>query len=199
MAKPHILIIDGHELYREALSLLLSRLMPRKVVIQMSEPGDSFALDAASINLVLLNLKAPYMEGLARLRILRQRLVATPVILLSEIMDTKVARMARALGANAFVYASITPEDLAATINEVLSGKLIYPEELMITRNADFQLSPRQLEVLDLLCKGMTNKEIGTRLDIGDNTVRTHVAAIFDILEVRNRTEAAMLGKQLFL
>ncbi len=193
-----ILIADGYDLYREALCLLLSKMMPQAVVLGVSGHRGDPLIDAAFVNLILLRHVPSTTWGFDTLRALHHRLPITPIVVLSEAMDDAVVMMARTYGACGFLHASASPEDLRSAINDVLAGRPVFPGESDgATKALSFQLSRRQAEVLDLLCKGMTNKEIGSRLNMSDNTVRTHVAAIFDILGVRNRTEAAMLGRNL--
>lgn len=195
-----LLIVDGHKLYREAVSMLLSQLMPDLTVFEESGCQDDPALAAGFLDVVLLFLKSPYKQGLSKLLELRNRFPVTPVILLSEVADNKVILMARIRGANGLIHVSESTEDLLAAMHDVLAGKLVFTDEddgKKELKPKDFQLSLRQGEVFDLLCKGMTNKEIGISLHLSDNTVRTHVSAIFDILDVRNRTEAVIIGRHL--
>ncbi len=193
-----VLIADGYDLYREALCVLLSKMLPHAVVFGVSGDKHDPPPGAVPVKLVLLRLTPPYMRGFDMLRTLHRRFPITPIVLLSDVIDDSVVTMARARGACGFLHASASPEDLMYAINDVLAGRPVFPDDGdRVLKGANFQLSPRQVEVLDLLCKGMTNKEIGSRLRMSDNTVRTHVAAIFDILGVRNRTEAAMLGRHL--
>ncbi len=192
-----ILIADSYDLYREALCLLLSKIMPDAVVLGIGGQRSDPLPGAAFVNLIWLRHVPSTTWGFDTLRTLHRRLPITPIVVLSEAMDDAVIMMSRTYGACGFLHASASPEDLQSAIYDVLAGRPVFPGESRGTKVMNFQLSRRQAEVLDLLCRGMTNKEIGSRLNMSDNTVRTHVAAIFDILGVRNRTEAAMLGRNL--
>jgi DNA-binding NarL/FixJ family response regulator len=79
----------------------------------------------------------------------------------------------------------------------VMKGKLDCCMSMQREGKRSALLTLRQMEVLTQLCRGQTNKEIGIALQMSDNTVRTHVSAIFSLLGVRNRTEAASLAKYL--
>jgi DNA-binding NarL/FixJ family response regulator len=125
-------------------------------------------------------------------------------MLLSDSIDSSIVQMARIRGAHGFIHTSVNTEDFLAAICDVLAGQLIFPDvpesegkQIRWSWQMNFKLSTRQAEVFDLLCKGMTNKEIGAKLLMTDNTVRTHVSALLKILEVRNRTEAVILGRSL--
>ena len=195
-----LIIDDSSDLYREALRLLLSTMMPNAVVIEISDTKDhqlSGSVGFASLG--LLKLGFPILQGLDRLRNLYSQLPATPVILISDILDDRTMLMARTYGACGFVHISASSEDLFSTIQGVLAGKAIFPgRNFESMRFVDYRLSSRQKEVLDLICKGKTNKEIGRDLNISDNTVRTHVAAIFRMLGVNSRAQASTLGRKMF-
>lgn len=190
-------IIGGHELWREAICTLLSRMMPNAMIFEASDENDS-AFGAGNVNLILFCLSPPYLMGLERLLKLRHRFPAIPLILLSDAEDNIAALAMRVRSANGFLRASASIEDLWAMVSDALAGKLDYPPADHKSGGVKFSLTPRQLEVFVLLCQGRTNKEIGSRLRMSDNTVRTHVSAIFSLLGVRNRTEAANLGSYLF-
>lgn len=196
-----ILIIDEHALNREAISLLLSRVLPTVMVFEVTSVKESLLFDAGSVSLILLGLRPPYMKGFDMLLELRRRFPITPVVVLSNTVDVKVAMMARARGASGLFNTSGDTEDFLAAIQHALAGKSGFThEKRRIARYMeDFRLSPRQAEVFDLLCKGLSNKEIGSTLHMSCNTVRTHVSAIFNMLGVRNRTEAVILGRDLVM
>jgi two-component system, NarL family, nitrate/nitrite response regulator NarL len=190
-------IIGGHELWREAICTLLSRMMPNAMIFGASDENDP-VFSAGNVNLVIFCLSPPYLKGLERLLKLRHRFQAVPLILISDAEDNIAALAMRVRGANGFLRASASIEELWAMISDALSGKLNFPlSNQEFSGEAKLSLTPRQLEVFVLLCQGRTNKEIGSRLCMSDNTVRTHVSAIFDLLGVRNRTEAAVLGRNL--
>ncbi|CAG0993475.1 Putative HTH-type transcriptional regulator YhjB [Burkholderiales bacterium] len=83
---------------------------------------------------------------------------------------------------------------MLAAVRRALSGELLFPQSK--PKWATLDISPRQREVLALLCKGHPNKEIGRCLGLSENTVRSHVAVIFRELGVNTRTEAAMAARR---
>ncbi len=191
-----ISIIGGHELWRESLCVFLSRMLPSSIVFEAADDNDP-VFDTTALNLILFYLSPPYFRGLEQLSELRRRFHLTPVILISDVQDNLADLVIRAHSANAFLRTSASSEELFATMVDILGGRQQLEGSRGKRKKAAFPLSPRQMEVFVLLCRGKTNKEIGTELSMSDNTVRTHVSAIFDMLGVRNRTEAAALGCQL--
>jgi len=188
--------MGGHELWRESLCLFMARMFPNAMIFEAADETDPVFLHSM-VNLIVYCLSPPYLKGLEQLLELRSRFLHTPVVIISDVPDNLADMMVRTHGADAFLRTSASAEEMYATMSDILSGRKIDPREGQSRKGAPFQLSPRQLQVFFLLCKGMTNKEIGTALSLSDNTVRTHVSAIFDMLGVRNRTEAATIGTQL--
>ncbi len=196
--RPCILVVDEHALSREAICVLLSRILPDARVFEICGGAEDCGFEPACVDLVLFGLRPPYLRGLSALLTLRGRFPATPVVLLSDAVDAAVIVMARARGASGLFHTSGSAEDLLEAIRQALNGKPEFPPAPQARLDhPDYRFSPRQVEVLDLLCKGKSNKEIGALLHMSGNTVRTHVAAIFNILGVRNRTEAVILGRSL--
>ncbi len=193
----NILVVDEYPLIREALSLLLSRALPRSTVFDTA-PEHRASLLRAQVCAILYVLRPPYLKAMERLAELRRYFPLAPVILLSEALDAQVAMMVRSSGANRLLQLSDGIDDLVSAIRDALGGRPGFPpEQHTADRHGHYRFSPRQREVFDLLCEGKSNKEISLRLNMSCNTVRTHIVAIFDVLGVRNRTEAAIFGRQL--
>lgn len=198
------LVVGGHTLYRESISLLLSRIFPNSAVLEEASHENSHYKKMVSVDLILLCMTPPYLRSLLALPKLRRRFPKGMVLLLCDVIDRRIIQMARIRGAHGFIHTSENTDDLISSIRALLAGKLIFPDapesdgkQIRWGWQMNFKLSPKQAEVFDLLCKGMTNKEIGVKLSMSDNTVRTHVSALLKILDVRNRTEAVILGHSL--
>ena len=183
---------------------MLSRIIPNATLLEEANSENVQFTNIGAVDLVLLILTPPYLISLLTLPKLRRRFPAAMVMLLSDEIDSSIVQMARIRGAHGFIHTSENTEYLSASVRDVLAGKLIFPDvvegdgkQIRWSWQMNFKLSRRQSEVFDLLCKGMTNKEIGAKLLMSDNTVRTHVSALLKILDVRNRTEAVILGRSL--
>lgn len=111
--------------------------------------------------------------------------------------DVSIARTALQAGARGFVHAGMQPSQIARAILVVSEGKIAVPRELIGDLivgeepvDAD-ALSPRQREILELVCEGMTNAQIAKRLYLSEFTIKQHLRAAYKLLGVKNRTEAA--------
>jgi DNA-binding NarL/FixJ family response regulator len=195
-SKYRVLIVGMDELIREGLFFLVSRLMPNATVFVVS--GDE-ELDAelVQIDLILYLLRPPYLAGLDEMYALRNRHGDAALLALSDSKEDYLVGIAAANHINGFMLVSDQVESLQTAIIDVLSGKSVFPEgrKFRGRRLPPPKLTPRQMQVYEYLCSGKTNKEIGAMLKLSDNTVRTHVSAILEVLGVNNRTEATKLDK----
>jgi two-component system, NarL family, nitrate/nitrite response regulator NarL len=194
-----ISVIDRYALSRESLGLLLSRALPATIVLELTTVNELIQGDAevTGLNLILYSLRPPYIAGLDVLQELRKHLPKVPVIVLSDTAESNVSLVARERGAFALFHTADDTEDVLAVIRHAIAGRPGFPRDQprLAGHNKAVHFSPRQTEVLDLLCNGLSNKEIAAILAMSDNTVRTHISAIFNILGARNRTEAVILGR----
>ena len=199
-----ILIVDDHALFREGLKLLLTRLEQAADILEAgsAEAGLVYADRHAEVDLVLLDINLPGSHGLDSLRLFSSNFPGSAIVLLSGVDAPTLIRDGLASGARGFIHKSVTADEMLAAVSSVLagehccavSGDLLALPTATDANGSALQLTPRQKEVLQRLCEGLSNKEIGRELDMSDNTVRVHVSGIFRILGVRSRTEAAMLA-----
>lgn len=211
-----ILICDDHALFRAGLGLVLRELEESTELIDAASAEETFRLvDAhADLDLVLLDLNMPGMDGLAALETLRSRHPTLPVVMVSGSERHADVRAAIDRGAAGFIPKSSHAPVLLAALRLVLSGGVYIPP-LMLAATAAAErpapgataarraragaLTPRQLEVLQLMAAGRTNREICDALGIAEGTVKAHVATILDALGVANRTEAGAVMRDLDL
>ncbi len=204
-------IADDHALFRTGLRLLLSDSCgPAEVREAASLPELRALLDEdGAVDLAVVDLAMPGMSGGGSIRELRQSFPQAPFVVLSgseqrqDVIDTLAA------GAFGYIPKSLDPEAMVAAFQLVLGGGIYAPTLLltepidadepssMVDPNVMAMLTPRQYDVLRLLGKGQANKEIARALDISEGTVKIHLAAIFRVLEVRNRTEAVLKASAL--
>lgn len=199
-----ILIVDDHPLVRDALRSVLEGSFTD---ITFEEAGDfNTALDLNSekdFDLILLDLKLPGVEGLSALLTLRSHTPSTPIVVISHIEDSATVQSALRCGASGFIPKSTSRELIAQAIQLVLSGGVFVPQQLLDyeeaedTSNDVNSLTNRQSAVLELVLQGYSNKQIAYQLQISEWTVKSHMAAIFRALKVRNRVEAVLVAKQL--
>lgn len=199
---PKVLSIEDHELFRDGLRQALTEMAPPVDVLEASlfEQGVATIREHEhELGLVLLDLNLPDGAGLEMLTKLREEFPLLPVAIVSgDSEDPSAMRRALDLGAVGFIPKSASRAVLVSALRLILAGGTYAPPEAL-TAEPDRRvervagLTARQREVADLLTKGLTNKEIAGILGISADTVKNHVAAILDALEVTNRTEAVML------
>lgn len=211
-----ILICDDHALFRAGLRLVLGELVESTELLDASSAEETFRIadGEPDLDLVLLDLGMPGMDGLAALGVLRERFPALPVVIVSASERHADVRAAIDRGAAGFIPKSSSAPVLLAALRLVLSGGVYLPPLVLATSTAaapasspatDRQreraaaLTPRQLEVLDLMAKGRTNREICEALGIAEGTTKAHVATILEALDVANRTAAAAVMRELGL
>lgn len=202
-----LLVIEDHALVREGLVQVLRQLDKEVQVFEAGECDSALALLEAEreFDLVLLDIALPGIDGLACLNIFRTRFPATPVVLVSAYDDAHTVNRALKHGASGFIPKAYSTERLLAAIRQVLAGNIHTPEQLMPVNLApdlapapaiqeapasEFGLTERQAEVLGLMSKGKSNRDIATLLGLSEGTVKIHITAIFKALGVNSRTQA---------
>ena len=205
-----LLIVDDHAILREGLAAMLRQAGPDTEVLQASASADGLRLAEthADLDAVFLDLEMPGGGGMSAIPEFGKRRPELPVIVLSSSEDPRDVRRALALGALGYVPKSSPPRALLSALQLVLSGSIYVPPLMLgpaaaAPRSAGTDaarpsaaLTERQLEVLRLLGKGLSNKEIGRDLGLSEKTVKAHVTAIFKTLNVVNRTQAASAARE---
>ena len=154
----------------------------------------------ASVDLLVLDLIFPGFEILEHFKKLRAQLPTTAIVVVSMVEDDSVIDDVLALGANGFISKSTGREDMLHAFANIFAGEsaVVRTAPDMLTRavpdSLDSILSPRQLDVLRLICKGMSNKEIAKALHLSPYTVRIHVSSLLRALDVPTRSAAAAIG-----
>jgi DNA-binding NarL/FixJ family response regulator len=145
-------------------------------------------------DLLLLDLRMPGMNGIDTLHAMKRAKITVRVIILTSFeTDEDIYRAVQA-GAQGYLLKDAPQSDMIDAIRAVHAGKRYFPRQIaarLADRMMRTSLTARELEVLKMLARGLTNKQIGCALDISDNTVRNHVNSIIEKLEVCDRTEAA--------
>jgi DNA-binding NarL/FixJ family response regulator len=198
-----ILICDDHALFREGLELVLAQLEPaaRLESVPDAEAALARVADDSNLDLLLLDIALPGLSGLAALETLRRDYPAVPVVILSASESPADARAALERGASGFIPKSTRGSVLLAAVRLVLGGGVYVPPLLLDAPPPapGHGLTGRQLEVLRLIARGLTNAEIARALGISGATVKNHLERIYAALGASNRTEAAMRMRELGL
>jgi DNA-binding NarL/FixJ family response regulator len=203
-----IILADDHTLFRNGFALLFKQLEAGASVLEASDLGAALELAAhhPDADLMLLDLNMPGMNGTSGIGRATAAYPQLPVIVLSASEDRGSVQSAIAAGALGFIPKSSSSAVMQSAVRLVLSGGVYVPANLLMTtvangaaRDGSVKLTERQQEVLRLLAGGMTNKQICRELDLGAGTIKVHIAAIFRVLDVGNRTEAAKAALHLGL
>jgi DNA-binding NarL/FixJ family response regulator len=197
-----ILIVDDHPLYREGMVSALRAQLPEFAVpeAESAERGLEALTAEPDIDLVLIDLRLPGMDGLTALRLYAERHPQVPRIAISGQDDPDLVKRSFDAGASGFIPKSMSITEVAAAIRLVLAGGVFVPPALPVmqpcAQNGGSALTLRQLEALRLLAEGYTNKEIASALCITERTAKAHVAAIFEALGAENRTQAVVAAQR---
>ena len=202
MAKPKIrlLLVDDHLVVRIGLRSLLE-MQPDMAVVAEAASGAAAVkeFERHRPDLTLMDLRMPGMDGAQTTAAIRA-LAADARILVITTFDTDedIFRALQA-GACGYLLKNTDSEPLLKTIRSVHAGTYQLPAAVatrLALRQKAPELSPREHEVLELIVKGRSNKEIGSALGVAENTVKNHVKVILDKLGVQDRTQAATTAIQ---
>jgi DNA-binding NarL/FixJ family response regulator len=195
-----ILIVDDHPVVRAGLASMLGTQVGLKVIGSASGGEEALRiLQGEVVDVILLDLRMPGMNGIEVLRTIAHTPTSPRVIVLTSFeTDEDIYRAVQA-GAQGYLLKDTSQQEMIEAITSVHGGKRYIPRHIaarLADRMMRSSLTSRELEILEMLAKGRTNKEIGTALQISDNTVRNHVISIIEKLEVSDRTEAATAAIQ---
>jgi DNA-binding NarL/FixJ family response regulator len=195
-----ILIVDDHPIVRDGLAMLLETDAGFQLAGSVDGAEKALAfLNRSLVDIVLLDLRMPKVSGLEVLPSILALKSAPKVIILSSFNYDEDIYQAAKLGARGYIMKDASRVQILDAIRSVASGQLLFPPGISVQikeRRSRIGLSHRELEVLDMLSKGLTNTEIARVLFISQFTVRTHVKHIFEKLAATDRTEAVAIATQ---
>jgi DNA-binding NarL/FixJ family response regulator len=194
MLPTRILLIDDHAMFRSGLRMLLDIGIPGAKIFEANSI-DSLT-EEISVDVVLLDIRLPGLNGMDGISFLKKKWPQTHILMLSAIDLPETMQLALERGADGFVSKAETPEKMVEAIHKVLSRNILdrpFSSENNISAR---QLTHRQVEVLELLHQGLSNKLIARQLSLSDNTVRRHVQDILEYFEVASRAEAVATARR---
>jgi len=193
--KKSILLIDDHALFRCGLRMVLQTDRRNDAIYEADSLAEALQLSIDGPSVLLLDVQLHGVNGIDGMSLLKRKWTDVPIIVLSADTSDATRRQATSRGALAFVSKADSAEHILSVIARVLDAPS-GPQAQAVASQEKSALTPRQFEVLDLLSQGLTNKAIGRRLDLSENTVRVHVQAILTALDVDNRSEAAFAARR---
>jgi two-component system NarL family response regulator len=191
-----VIIVDDHPVVRFGLAAIIG-LQPDMVVVGEAGSGEEACSICArqSADVVLMDLRLPGLSGVEAIRSLRKTHSRLRFIVLTTYDGDEDIHRALDAGAQAYLLKAMSHSDLANAIRRVASGLKFIPPSVsrsLAERPPRSDLSTRELQVLELIVKGHSNKEIGDKLSISEATVKWHVNMILSRLNVSDRTQAAV-------
>jgi DNA-binding NarL/FixJ family response regulator len=204
-----LVIADDHPLFRGAMREAVSGLIAR---VEIAEAGSfdevSKLLDrAGETDLILLDLAMPGVRGFSGLMYLRAQYPSVPVVVVSANDDPAVIRRCMDFGASGFIPKTLGIEEMRRAVMGVLKGEVWTPPDVDLAGGADAEaaglmarlstLTPQQVRVLMMLSEGLLNKQIAYELDVSEATVKAHVSAILQKLNVESRTQAVIAAAKI--
>jgi DNA-binding NarL/FixJ family response regulator len=202
-----VLVVDDHALFRHGLLQVLRTAPDIEVVGEARDALSAIELAAEWLpDVVLMDVRMPGMNGIEAARRIRAAQPAVRILMLTESEEEDDLYGAVRAGATGYLLKEVAIDEIADAIRAVASGQALVSPMMTTKLLSEFnalsrrveeehdarRLTPRELEVLRLIARGLSNKDIATELVIAENTVRNHVRNILEKLEVRSRVEAAM-------
>ncbi|MCO5203443.1 MAG: response regulator transcription factor [Anaerolineae bacterium] len=211
-----LLLVDDQSLFREGLRTLLS-VWPDLAVVGEASNGEE-AIEQAQLlrpDVVLMDLRMPVLDGVAATQRIRQTVPTSQVIILTTFDDDEYVFEGLRAGAVGYLLKDVSSTKLVEAIRSAARGETflqpsvaakVVAEFTRLSQSAETRpqplvepLSNREMEILEILATGASNKEIAAQLFIAEGTVKNHVTNILGKLGVRDRTQAALKAKELGL
>jgi DNA-binding NarL/FixJ family response regulator len=202
--KLKVLVADDHRLIVNAIRIALEGTEDIEIVGETSTGAAVLPLiESTQADMVLLDIMMPQMDGLTCLERIGKRFPHVKVIIVSAVDDPAMIKTAFDRGARAFVAKHVDPRDLASVIRQANEGTVYQPLGLRDRKDdgharlpEDATLTESQLNVLQALTRGLSNKEIARELWLSEQTVKFHLSNIYRALGVGSRAEAIRFAYQ---
>ena len=198
-----VVVVDDHAVVRTGLVQLLGGAPDIEVVGEAADGAEAVAVVAERTpDLVLMDLQMPRVDGVTATRMLRERAPGCEVLVLTSYSDGDRIVAALDAGAVGYLLKDADPDDILEGVRAVSRGESpIHPRaarQLLAARAAPDRptLTPREEEVLELVRRGLANKEIARRLSISERTVKAHLGSVFAAIGVQDRTQAALWAER---
>jgi DNA-binding NarL/FixJ family response regulator len=206
---PSFIVADDHPMVRDALALALRAAFPKAEVALAGTLDEASGAIAArpDVDLVILDLDMPGMQGLAGVSALRANHPSAPLVIVSATRNAAAMRQVVEMGAAGFIPKSSPMEEIIASVRAVMRGEIVLPPsagDALSSTDADLatraaRMTPQQHRVFALMAEGKPNKIIAYDMQIGEATVKAHVTEILRKMGVHSRTQAIVLAQRLAL
>ena len=191
-----IMVVDDHPVVRFGLVAMLGAQPDFTVVAQASTGEEAIALFRRhQPDVCLMDLRLPELGGAEAIRLIRKEFPNSVFIVLTTFHGDEDIHRAMSAGARSYLLKGMPHDELLDAVRKVHAGRQYLPSEVrqsLANRTPGSNLSAREAEILGLIVKGLTNKEIATELNITVGTVKWHLNSLFARLNVADRTQAAV-------
>jgi DNA-binding NarL/FixJ family response regulator len=209
----NILIIDDHPLFIDGLSHVLQALAESTNIIKATSGSSAIEhlTSGLDFDLILLDLNMPYLDGVSLLKRFKADELCIPVVIISSEEQAGLIRDTLDWGAMGFIPKSYSADKIIFALNKIIEGEIYIPDsvQILLNRLPNTQntvdiiqkikksgISKKQFEVLGLLSKGHSNEQIATVLHRTEHTVKSHLAALFQILGASSRMECVKIAQK---
>lgn len=206
-----VLIVDDQALIREGLSLMLSLYDEIQIVGQVTNGEEALNfLKKEKADVILMDIRMPIMDGVEATKLIKDSYPNVKIIILTTFNEDEYILKGLKNGADGYILKDISSKELVDTIKSVHNGNMMFHGDVAKTlasavvdkKNAKKEeifnsLTARELEIAKLIGQGKSNKEISQILYITEGTVKNHVTKILDKLQLRDRTQLALLIKEI--
>ena len=193
-----ILLADDHPALRAGLAAILNSQPDLKVVAEAGS-GREVMASGEKADLYILDLRMPDGDGIQTIKDLIARDPATRVLVLTTYDNEEDIFQALEAGARGYLLKDTTKDELIAALRKIHGGERYLPPAIaarLADRLVRPSITPRELDVLRLMSRGRTNKEMASAMFISEETVKTHLKSLFQKLGVHDRTEAVAVSLQ---
>ena len=212
--KTSVMLVDDHPLFRQGLRRVLEKEEDLEVIMEVADGEEALRIIKQLVpDVVIMDINLPHMNGLQITRELKQVVPEVAVIMLTAYHDDEQIFHSVRAGAAAYFPKEITPRRLVEAIRQVSKGNYVIDDEVLdkpevanwlltqfdkvayvdgLPNEMFAPLSPREMEILQHIAKGQSNKEVAYELGISRQTVKNHMTSILRKLAVNDRTQAAL-------
>ena len=206
-----VLIADDQTLFREGIKDLLENEKSVEVIGEAADGNEVVRLaKKLRPDVILMDIKLPHLDGVSATRLIRKELPNTNVLILSSYEDEAHVMESIQAGANGYLSKMLPAAELVNALKAFANDGVMIPQQVMgkllqglrqmsSGEGSPVALTKTEIRVLVLLGSGMSNKEIAAKMDCSVKTIKNHLNAIFQKLEVSNRTEAVVKGIEMGL
>jgi len=214
--KLQVLLADDHALFRDGMRYVLQQLSDQVDVICAGNFTETMRQAEVNpgLDLALIDLNMPGSDGVASIRIFHHHFPDVPLVVVSGSDQRSEIEWVMEYGAMGFISKMTSAKEMVTALRIVLGGDIYFPPQLLLQPESDSNaydtdnphhqlnkhgLTKRQMQTLQYLAEGLSNKEIALKMELAEGTIKVHVAATYQVLQVSSRLDAVRKAQKLGL